>query len=495
LKSAYAHSDLVVLSALAAGADVLAAEEALAQGIPVIASLPMEVERYVEDFSPDEAARFRALLPQCSRVQVVAQEEDRRETYVAVGFYIAHYSHIVVAFWDGLEGRGAGGTADVIRMRLSGSVPETEDPIGVPYLPDVGPVYHIVTPRRGQPHPAQAYSIVKLFPERFTGDKFAGRDFNAALKRLDLYNADLTLQSPAPLASLKDLMDRSDGAANRLQHRTLGYVLFLYLAGFGAAVAYIGTGQWGLKIALLGLAFIAYGLARRNDYQNRYQDYRAIAEGLRVQLAWQSVGLVAERVEASYLRMQQSELQWIRIALRTAYLVFCEPHDAAKIPACADYRDWIEQQTRYYEDAARREARASRRLARWSIGTVAVAILIALYAGFILRPGAGSLPLLLFGHHLELAWQTLVAEPIALAGALSLFLSRYAEERSFSPNSKRYERMSLVFDKARGRLAAIDADAKLSARDLVRELGEEALVEHGEWLLTRRDRPLSVVHN
>lgn len=500
LKTVYAHSGLAVLSALAAGADVLAAEEALAQGIPVIALLPMEVERYVEDFSPEEAARFRALLPQCARVQVVAEEEDRSQAYVAVGHYIAYYSHIVVAFWDGLEGKGAGGTADVIRMRLSGSVPETEDPIGVPYLPDVGPVYHIVTPRRGQPQPARAYSVGKLFPERFAGDRFAGRDFNAALKRFDLYNADLAKQSRALLGSLKELMDRTDGAANRLQQHTLAYVNFLYLAGFAAAIVFIGTGNFGLKLGLLALAFLAYLLARRNDYENRYQDYRAIAEGLRVQLAWNSIGLAENRVEASYLRMQQSELQWIRIALRTAYLEFCEPHATgagiSRVPSPGvDYRAWIEGQARYYEAASLREAQASHTIGLTSTIVAVASILIALYAGFILRLGAGTLTLTLAGQHFAFGWQTLVAEPLAFTGALSLFLSRYVEKRSFSTNAKRYERMGLVFDKARSRLATIEADSKISAKDLVRELGEEALVEHGEWLLIRRDRPLSFVHN
>lgn len=491
LQASYPHSPLVVLSAMAAGADVIAVEEALARSVAVIAALPMEIERYVEDFSLEEAARFRTLLARCARVEVVAHEEERRKSYVAVGYYIAHYSHVVVAFWDGLEGQGAGGTADVVRMRLSGTIPELEDPIGVPYLPDVGPVYRIATPHRSHPDIPDAYAIERRYPVRFTGDRFAGRDFNAALKRFDLYNADLERQSSSPLVSLKDVMERTDAAANRLQRHTLGYVNFLYVAGFTAAVAYVGTGNFALKLGLLALAFFAYLLARRNDYENRYQDYRAIAEGLRVQLAWNSIGLTNERVEACYLRMQQSELQWIRIALRTAYLIL----GAAPATGADDYRAWIEGQSGYYERAARREAGASRVSGLVSTIVAVAAILVALYAGFVLRLSGGSLELTVAGKHLVFGWQTLVSESLGFAGALSLFLSRYGEKRSFSTNAKRYERMGLVFDKARDRLKAIDADSKADAKTLVRELGEEALVEHGEWLLIRRDRPLSFVHN
>lgn len=494
LKIAYPHSELAVLSGLAAGADILAAEEALAQGIPVIGCLPMDVVRYEQDFSPEETTRFRAVLPRCARVHVVADEEDRRRSYVAVGFYIAHYSHIVAAFWDGLEGKGAGGTADVVRMRLEGLVPEFEDPCGVPYLPDIGPVYRIATPHRSQPQLFDAYTIDERFPERFAGDRFATRDFDAALRRLDVYNADLAKESREPAATLQELMDRTDGAANRLQRHTLRYVQFLYVVGFVAAAMQIGTGNWSLKLGVLALAFVVYLLARRNDYENRYQDYRAIAEGLRVQLAWDSIGLNTERVEASYLRMQQSELQWIRIALRTAYLVYCEPNGTANAPS-NEFRLWIEGQCDYYQKAARREEKARHAIATTSTTFVVLAILTSLYAFFILRPAGGTLALTLFGMHLQASWQFLVQVPLALAGALSLFLSRYAEKRSFGPNAKRYDRMFLVFDKARSRLSAIDKDGSANAQTLVRELGQEALIEHGEWLLARRDRPLSFVHN
>jgi hypothetical protein len=65
------NTPLLVLSGLAVGADSLAADEAMARGIPVIACLPMPQEEYEKDFSlivhlaeevaiPSRPARLRA---------------------------------------------------------------------------------------------------------------------------------------------------------------------------------------------------------------------------------------------------------------------------------------------------------------------------------------------------------------------------------------------------------------------------------------------------
>jgi hypothetical protein len=75
---------------------------------------------------------------------------------------------------------------------------------------------------------------------------------------------------------------------------------------------------WGLFVSLaLLLLSVAYYYLRvgRGEWQNRFQDYRALAEAMRVQVFW---GLAATPVGASdnYLRQQSGELGWIQFALR-----------------------------------------------------------------------------------------------------------------------------------------------------------------------------------
>jgi len=139
---------------------------------------------------------------------------------------------------------------------------------------------------------------------------------------------------------------------------------FVYTFGFiaGAAqVVELGPAGVAIKAGLLFVAFAFFAFARKNDYENRYQDYRALAEGLRVQQAWRCAGLRDRTVDASYLRMQQSELQWIRLALRAASLVFSGqelgPDRSPSHPECLQ---WIRGQWRYYYAAARREAKRDR---------------------------------------------------------------------------------------------------------------------------------------
>jgi len=498
----YAASPIVVLTALAAGADSLAAAEALDRNIRVMACLPMSAERYVEDFTEAQRERFHALLARCSAFHIVAEQSDRSRSYLAAGAYIAHFSHILVAFWDGSQGHGVGGTADVVHLRRTGIVaPGTHTDA---YIPDIGPVHHIVTPREGGPLPSNPFTVSILDPLRLHKETSTKQHFDDVLAHLDAYNRDTT-QAGAVAPGLKGLMDRTDAEANRLQKRTLLFVRLLYVAALFAALAQIL--QRGLpgdvyRIATLAAAFAAYWLARRFDYENRYQDYRAVAEGLRVQIAWAAAGLVKRSVDTYYLKMQQSELQWIRLALRAAYLAFCERDEGdASSPQHPDCREWIRGQWRFYYRASRREAER-KRLCDLA-GRVALAIGFALtaVAGVLLAPAAlaavtrqfpalaGTTAHWVSGYHPLLL--QLAASPIPIAVLLGTLLASYAAKRSFASNSKRYQRMFIVFDTARRRLNAVRRGYGGDPVEIVAELGRESLTEHADWLLQRREYPLS----
>jgi len=82
---------------------------------------------------------------------------------------------------------------------------------------------------------------------------------------------------------------------------------------------------------------------------------------------------------------------------------------------------------------------------------------------------------------------------LALYAAIALLISNYCDKRSFALNIKRYERMFVVFDRAKARLDALADPNSAPGRELVRELGRAALIENADWLLTRRERPLAFV--
>jgi hypothetical protein len=512
LQQRHPSMQLLVLSGLAAGADILAAEEAMQRGIAVFACLPMPQAEYEKDFTPDELERFRRVLPRCAEVAVVGTSARREDGYVDVADFIAYYCHVLVAFWDGLEARGPGGTAQVVELRRGG-VPSMVGDALVAYMPDVGPVFQVVTPRRGQAPPEESLSIREIYPERQgwqartnTAARRAGeQEFEDALAHVERFNRDLSLE-PVPTSPdrLAALGERADAASNRQQQKTLRSLRALYIATAlaGAAQLVLPTDgsfhipSWAgiaARVGFLAIAFIVFAIAKRSDYENRYQDYRAIGEALRVQHAWCCNGLRNRLVEASYLQMQQSELAWIRLALRTAYLItgIGSAH-AGDSPSRPESVHWIDSQIEYYEAAGKRE---EAHLHRFERATVAVAA-----TGFALSAVAFAFGWMV-SHHMVPAnfvlpasmpsslayWETM---PLALGSMLALIFRFYAQQRGFNENARRYQHMFTVFDAAKRRLRDQHGDP----RKVMEQLGHEALSEHAAWLILHRERPLTFVH-
>jgi hypothetical protein len=491
-------SPMLVLSALAAGADVIAAEEALARGIRVTACLPMPQEAYEEDFTDEEQRRFRSALARCWDRVVMDGGTDRAHGYAHAGSFIAYYSTVLVAFWDGRSGRGTGGTADIVRLRKSGS--EAALDMLVPYLPDIGPIFQIVTPRQGEPVPHRAFTLIEHYPRRMELDRASvelGRqEFEQTLANVDRFNRDLKAESlPQTDDALDAFRARVGEAAQKLQRWTL-----ISLQGLYVTAAIAGAGQLiiappldfpaatPIRIALLALAFLWFKYAKREDYENRYQDYRAIAEALRIQHAWCSAGLRDRFAEASYLEMQQSEMHWIRLALRTIFLAtrarVGTSEDSPQHRAC---KDWVDGQAVYYRTAGATQQRQERTANAVTaiLAGVGVGITLVAVALWFFTPGVASL-------HTPLAKAWLLyfmTTPAAVFGWIATLVRFYAHQRGYVENARRYEHMLEVFVTAQRLLRNKRADAK----EVLEKLGHEALSEHADWLMLHRTRPLDFV--
>lgn len=476
------HTPLIVLSGLAAGADSLAAEEAMADNIPVIACLPMPVADYERDFSPNELTRFRSLLASCARITTTSPQ--RENGYAAAGLFIVHYSHVLVALWDGTSSRGKGGTADVLDTRLTREA-------------DLGPVYHVVTPRKNGSYPSDAFSVKRIYPKRFRNDVTSEADFRTILGRMDLYNADLaeTPKSAPGGEPLKELTDRTDAMANRLQrHTNLFRIILLACAFLGATIQILSQLPSFVKIVGIAAAFVAYRVARKNDYENRYQDYRALAEGLRVQHAWFCAGLTNDFADRAYLRMQEGELQWIRMALRSFYLTCCNDRRYAELsPDGPRGIDWVRSQWRYYYTAGRREAGTKRLLGRAAVTALAIGVASTIVSAVLLLPQWVHVGYWTIhpGWARDILGEALTV-PLAMAAMLAALMGHYGEKQSLTANARRYEQMCHVFDNALREMHAERGNTP-RAQAILLALGHAALVEHADWLITQRDRPIGMV--
>ncbi len=525
LRQRYPATPLVLFSPLAEGADRLAAQVALEPdlGIRLVVPLPMPKDEYEKDFAtPQSKAEFNDLLRKAERsfplsgaegspeVNDLEKEKGRAGFYALVGAYIARHSQILIALWDGAESTKTGGTAEVVRFKLAG-VPPPYAPPRSPLDPvESGPVYHILTPRITNPSPAgQPFGLDKHFPG-YANEAAGDGVYHRIYQRFDGFNRDaqrlasrltaarrksmgyvLSPEQQQSLPSgLKFALDRygwADALALHFQRRTRQTVRGVLLVAFLAAVciqgySYVGTGsRWlaGAYLVAMCVAYAWYAWARwRRDYHNKYLDYRALAEGLRVRLFWRLAGL-KEEVPDHYLRRQRGELDWIRQAIR----VWTIP---TKMETPADHPDpvvkqperlqivldrWVSDQVAFFRKAGRRDHWRNVVLRYLEYGFFITGLILAFVKVLLplLEPILAGMSMTLDHAGADNVHKASL-EPILPVMSMSLVIGAllhiYAKVLSLAEHAKQYGRMSEIFSRAedslRGLLKAGDFKERTS---------------------------------
>jgi hypothetical protein len=523
LKTAYPRTPLVLLSPLAEGADRLVAQVALEKGLSLIVPLPMPQALYEDDFKTAESkAEFRNLLARAETVLTLApvgnygedeireHGQSRTKQYAQVGAYIARHSHILIALWDEMPSEKVGGTAQIVQFRLEG-VPEPYGPRHTPLdLVASGPLYHVVTPRKSNSKTAgKPGELRKLFPRGYQDDRAAEAAYDRIFSRMDKFNHDShrfgSVLSPSREtskqylfsgdrqrlpASLKRIMDCyavADSLATHFQRWTLRIMLTLFglvLVGVGFLQAYsdlnMSERSLALYMVILFLAYLLYWLAKWNEYHSKYLDYRALAEGLRVQFFWRLAGL-KKPVADHYLRKQRSELDWIRKAIRvwTLSTEFQEDQNEAAPTSPERLRlvlsEWVEGQRRFFERTLKRDQRRLK-WQKWIVRLLFGASLVL--SGIQILVTTRNDPLIF--------WMGMV---LVIAG----LIAGYGEKRALAEQIKQYAQIGTVFALAEQRLRdLLNAGEQAQALDLIEELGKEALRENGDWVLLHRERAVEV---
>ncbi|HRP08521.1 MAG TPA: hypothetical protein PLL69_08535, partial [Gemmatimonadales bacterium] len=108
-------------SPLAEGADRVGAQVALDRsGWELHAVLPFSAEKYRADFTredsePGSAQEFARLLEAASALTVVDGVPGRWDAYSQVGRTVVDAADLLIAVWDGLDPAGPGGTGSIVR--------------------------------------------------------------------------------------------------------------------------------------------------------------------------------------------------------------------------------------------------------------------------------------------------------------------------------------------------------------------------------------------
>ncbi|MFD4600918.1 hypothetical protein ACFWPQ_23190 [Streptomyces sp. NPDC058464] len=116
--------ELEALSCLAAGADQLFADIALAHGVPVTAVIPgMDYEAHLDD--AEAQAAYRRILRSCTARVDLPRQPTHEQAYFAAGRWVVDHCDHLIAVWDGRPARGPGGTGDVVAYARRRGVPVT----------------------------------------------------------------------------------------------------------------------------------------------------------------------------------------------------------------------------------------------------------------------------------------------------------------------------------------------------------------------------------
>ena len=295
--------------------------------------------QYAQDFMDAGArARFDALcdvaevieVPEVvgsalrSRVEAPAGRE-RDLHYAQAGVYISSHCHILLAIWDGRASDRLGGTAQVVRFHLDGIKPAQAERRRVARSAlgnDAERLaYHIVCSRDDEADGTPAPPLQPLqtwwrASERMLpGDGPLPEEFQEMFAHTVEFNADATTyaaridaharsrgaeksEARRSNAVIDRLFQTADWLAIHFQRRVLFAMRSLYTLAALMAIAftvYDNLPAWDDMIFLFLLLFALGGvvvvLANRRGWHRKYLDYRALAEGLRVQSYWRRAGL------------------------------------------------------------------------------------------------------------------------------------------------------------------------------------------------------------
>lgn len=525
LQDKFGSLPLQVLSALAEGGDRLVAEVALDMDAQLVAVLPMSADRYARDFvNPDSKAQFESL---CERAEIVqfprfgdalefrgTSANQREARYAAAGLYISSHCHILLALWDGRPSDLLGGTSQVVRYHLDGILPNTiERRRAARPLFDRGDeslLYHIPCSRaaddgRVEPPMAPLRPLQPVWLSQH-GERPASQsmppDFDLMFHHMVQFNADAQShaakidsrgQSDRPTPRADPMFTAADTLALHFQRRVLFALRGIHVLAALMGIALIcysdlpghlldTTPLLYLFIALFGAGVALAALASQRQWHRKYIDYRALAEGLRVQHFWREAAVSASGSVAfahdNFMQKQDVELGWIRNVMRAVGIR--ANSNAEALPLDEVIEEWIGTvgkggQLDYYTSRVQTRLKLHRMTELLGRGCLVAGMGIAVFIAAAhrkLEPDTNSLL-------------------VALMGTLAIIAAAresYAWRKADKELIKQYRFMRNLYASAR---AAILAESDpLTRREMLRMLGEAALAEHAEWALLHRERPL-----
>jgi hypothetical protein len=282
------------------------------------------------------------------------------------------------------------------------------------------------------------------------------------------------------------LYSGADVLSQFYQKKTAGLVNWIYFLFFTAVVLY-GLIDWSsyLVLCYIGLIPAIALLVKKTSkgrVEDRFLDYRALAEGLRVQFFWTLCG-INENVSSHYLSKYEGLLTWIRKAVRSIEIMTLRAGDGEPARKNKTYLDiteklWIQSQLDYFGSKKRPLLIRSQQFGNVMFLSFVLTLLVALvYGMYVLYAGVGN------GEAIN-NFQIL----LGVIAAVGVAAQAYKNKKAYDELERRYSLAQKTYASAKRELEI----GIVPPERILIAVGREALLENSDWLWTHRNVPIEV---
>ena len=233
------------------------------------------------------------------------------------------------------------------------------------------------------------------------------------------------------------------------------------------------------------------------NFRRKHEDYRALAEALRVQYFWLANG-IEEMSAEYYLDKHSGDMVWVRDATSDMLLYQYETASDDALSRSLGYK-WIADQLKFFKDKAGN---------REHLQTVFSGIGGALFLVAFLGPAAHLVTQWHFGALAN--WKEAMFSYVpSLAMLCAVLAWNFSEVEGYEQEAQQYRQMERFYERARKQLDSLmeelaeverrlpanqqDIEAKRELiRSFLRRVGRSALAENGDWLAMHRGRELKI---
>ena len=496
----YPHTELILISALAEGADILVARVAKELGVTLHVLLPYEKEDYLNSFidRAKNEKEFNELIEYAKdNVKINASKKEHTETecYELLGMKIADTSNILIALWDKKIISSKGGTSAIVNYQREGFKENRFDAMAG------NAIFIIKTPRKSNP----INSDFKVEKE-YLGHNFNKKDFEDMLINIDNLNKEINKKLQPNTNKLEAFMNFFDKRANSKQMRFKLYskaILFLTFIAFISLELMDYYSKEVLALFYGGgllLAFLIYFVFMKSGkLQNNFVYSRAFGEALRVQNAFNCAN-INENVSNYHLKDEHHKFTWIRVAVKNITYLDNKPLKNEPTP-----KAWIDGQIEYFNKKG--IPTREKKLEFWEYTeklfyTIGFISLILMFIGLALsyynlldninpfmKNFLESIKLIKIEidditkiPHIKANWQLFITISGIFLLAAAFIGEKYKKIEGFKDDLYNFKKMKSIFEDANKRLKEFKPNSK-EYKEIIKDLGIKALQENSKWVV------------